>query len=263
MRLLAAAERPVDRRRQRRPDRPARRPRCATLAELLGAPVATHRLRQGRLPRDAPAGARRLRHLRTGGGQRRGRRGRLGPGGRHQARPDRHRVREPRPCSTRSARRIIQIDVEPRHAAWTFPVAAGAARRRQGGPGAAPGGRRARRWRRADNGGARGGWRRPTRACGSLRRRGVALGRDADPAAAHDPRAAPGAAGRRDRHLRRRREPAVHDAPLPDQGQHGVSPAGRGRRHGLRHPGRAGREAGPPGPAGRGGLRRRRLRHRA
>ena len=74
-----------------------------------------HRRRQGLLRRDASAGARRVRHVRLGGGECLSRRGRPGAGGRLETLAQRHRVGE-RQAARPLAAELIQIDVEPRNA---------------------------------------------------------------------------------------------------------------------------------------------------
>ena len=152
---------------------------------------------------------------------------------------------------------FVQIDIEPRNASWNYPaehvlIGDAAAVLDQlieavGSPGhRAPATGRAAR-------------RRPSRTARLFQRPRLFRRRQADPAAAPDRRIDARAAGGRDRHLRRRREPHHDDAFLPDQAGRGLS-AGRGLwADGLRHPGRPRGEARPSRPAGRRGRRRRRL----
>ena len=146
---------------------------------------------------------------------------------------------------------LIQVDIEPLNAAWTFPadhvlvgdagvVPRSAARRVRGA--VASGVRRRSRRRGA----------RPLRRA---RRPRVRQRRGPDAAAADHQRPPRGVPRRRHDHVRRRREPAVHDALVPLEDGAALPPTGCRRRHGLRRAGGDGRQARHARPSRARGVR--------
>ena len=145
---------PGHRRRQRRAHRAGLRAIARARRDRRDA-GRDDRRRQGLLCRDAPAGARRVRHVRHGGGECLPRRGRSGPGRRLETQPERYRLGEheaARPdaagfCADRhrAAARLVEFPgrdrrarrrgADPRRAVRRGAVARGraAARRRRGG----------------------------------------------------------------------------------------------------------------------------------
>ena len=181
-------------------------------------PGRHHGQRQGRVRRDRSAGRRRDRAVRLAERQRGRRRRRRRARRRHQARPPRHRRRARRPARPeppdadpdrrRAAQRSVDVPRRPRPRRRRRRRARPPARR----PCAAPA-------RAGATGGATASPRRSTATTSSPPRSSRTTTCRWLPAADHQ-RPARGVPRRRHRHLRRRREPAVHDAlvPLEDAG---------------------------------------------
>ena len=225
----------------------------AALADQLGAPVATTAAGKGCYPETGDWALGVMGNFGTplanavvGGAD-------VVAGGRLQARPDRHRGRESaadrpaapaaRPDRRRAPQRVLDVPGVGRAAGRRRAHARPARRRRRPG---VPGRARRPPGRASDD--ARlehGHFDAPELQADKvpiLPQRVIGALQEAIP-------------DRRHRHLRRRREPHLHDPLLPDQGAGDVPPAGRRRRHGLRHPRRPGRQARAPRPSGRRGVR--------